>query len=200
MTQSHRGRRRSRGAELIEFTLVLMPMLGFTFLLLDLGWVIYKRATLQFAVREGVRFAVTNQTVKLTDVNGYSYGVLDSIKAVVQARAVGFLGRTPSDLGHAAANYATISVNYFCPKTTSTCPLTSLTAAVAAPANCLDTTPAPNQAGWIVEVTVSGFEAFPFASLLKSNTPFNFTASSADKMEGAGLGTAPTFLTCPPPS
>ena len=36
--------------EIVEFTLVLLPLLGFTFLLLDLGWAVYKRATLQFAV------------------------------------------------------------------------------------------------------------------------------------------------------
>ena len=49
--------KKRRGVELIEFTLVLLPLLGFIFLVLDLGWAIYKRATLQFAVREGCRYA-----------------------------------------------------------------------------------------------------------------------------------------------
>src|SRR5271169_778686 len=89
-----------RGVELIEFTLVLLPMLAFIFLLLDLGWGIYKRATLQFAVREGCRYAVTNQTQALKDANGKAYGIIDSVKWVVQQRAMGFLGSTPTDPGY----------------------------------------------------------------------------------------------------
>src|SRR5664280_1848169 len=66
-------RRRRRGVELIEFTLVLLPLMGFIFLLVDLGWAIYKNATMQFAVREGCRYAVTNQVQALTDSNGKAY-------------------------------------------------------------------------------------------------------------------------------
>src|ERR1039458_10179142 len=53
---------KQRGSELIEFTLVLLPFLGFTFLILNIGWAVYVRSTLQYAVAQGVRYAVTSQT------------------------------------------------------------------------------------------------------------------------------------------
>jgi hypothetical protein len=42
---------------------VLLPLCGFVFLILDMAWAFYVRATLQSAVREGVRYAITSQTM-----------------------------------------------------------------------------------------------------------------------------------------
>ena len=164
--------RRRRGVELIEFTLVLMPMLGFTFLLLDLGWTIYRRATLQFAVREGCRYAVTNQTQPLKDVNGKSYGVIDSVKWVVQNKAMGFLGSTTTDPG-----WSTIQVRYYDPTS-------SLTTALPLPANCASNTAAPNWSGNLVEVSVENYQANVLAPVMKSSAALNFVARSSDRMEG----------------
>src|SRR5581483_5872724 len=77
-------KRGERGAELIETCLVLGPLLGITFLMLDLSMVICLRSTFQHAVREGVRYAITglNDTGPCQD---------DSIKAVVKKNAIGFL-------------------------------------------------------------------------------------------------------------
>src|ERR1700724_1764216 len=76
-----------RGAELVEVSLILVPLLGLTFLLLDISMIIFQRSTFQHAAREGVRYAITgaNDTGPCQD---------DSIKAVVKKNAVGFLSST----------------------------------------------------------------------------------------------------------
>jgi hypothetical protein len=74
-------RERQRGSELIEFSLVLIPLLGFTFLLMNIAWTVFEKATLGHATREGVRYAVTSQTKP-------GLGHKDSIKAVVRANAL----------------------------------------------------------------------------------------------------------------
>ena len=173
--------------ELIEFTLVLLPLLGFTFLLLDMGWAIYKRATLEFAVREGCRFAVTNQTVAMKDSSNNAYGMIDSVKWVVQSKAMGFLGSQPTDPG-----YAQIYVRFYDPNA-------SMTAALPLPANCASATPAPNWGGNLVEVSVEGYQAKVLAPVLKSANPLVFVVRSADRMEGNPMTGVPhTFNgTCP---
>jgi len=184
----HDRRRRQRGVEIIEFTLTLLPLLGFTFLLLDLGWAVYKRATLQFAVREGCRFAVTNQTVPLKDGNGKAYGLVDSVKWTVQQRAMGFLGSTATDSG-----YSQITVRFYDPNSSLTTPL-------AVPTSCATNTGTPpNWGGNLVEVSVENYQAVPLVPLLRDATPLNFIARSSDRMEGnPPTGVPLTFNgTCP---
>lgn len=77
-------KKRSRGSETLEFGLVLLPMLGFVFLILDLSWMIFARATLQYAVREGCRYAITGQSDAAHQQ--------DAIKQRVQTNAMGLLG------------------------------------------------------------------------------------------------------------
>ncbi len=182
------SRKRRRGVELIEFSLTIMPLLGFTFLLLDLGWVIYRRATLQFAVREGCRYAVTNQLRKdLKDAGGNAYGMIDSVKAVVQQNAMGFLGNSPSGSG-----WNSIQVRFY--SATS-----NMTTALALPANCSVKTPGPNASteANLVEVSIENYQATILAPLMKSATPFNLTARSTDRMESIPRTGAPPLLTCP---
>ena len=89
-----------RGAEMIEVCLILVPLLGLTFLLLDLSMVIFLRSTFQHAVREGVRYAITGQ-----NTTGPCQD--DSIKTVVKANAIGFL--------NSAAATAQIHVHFIDP-------------------------------------------------------------------------------------
>jgi Flp pilus assembly protein TadG len=70
---------------LLEFTLVMLPTLMFLFLILNVAWAVYSRATLQYAVAQGVRYAVTCQTIS-------GLGQKDSVKTVVQQNAFGRLG------------------------------------------------------------------------------------------------------------
>ena len=54
-------RARQKGSELVEASLVVVPLFAITFLLIDLSMVVYLRSTFQQAVREGVRYAITGQ-------------------------------------------------------------------------------------------------------------------------------------------
>lgn len=76
-----------RGAEILEVTLIAVPLFGLTFLLLDLSLAVCLRSTFQHAAREGVRYAITgaNDTGPCQD---------DSIKAVVKKNALGFLNNS----------------------------------------------------------------------------------------------------------
>jgi Flp pilus assembly protein TadG len=96
-------KRRQRGSEMLEFTLAFLPMLMFMFLLLDVAWAIYTRATLQYAVAQGVRYAVTSQTKS-------GLGQTDSIRTVVQHAAFGKLGKSNTDPG-----WASIQVHFYLP-------------------------------------------------------------------------------------
>jgi hypothetical protein len=98
---TQRGKRDGRkGAEVIEVALIIVPLFGMIFLLLDLSMVIFLRSTFQHAVREGVRYGITgaNDTGPCQD---------DSIKAIVKQRALGFLNST--------ANSAKIHVRFTSP-------------------------------------------------------------------------------------
>jgi hypothetical protein len=89
-----------RGSEILEFGLTCLPLFGFIFLILDVSWMIFAQVTLQSAVRQGVRYAVTGQTMP-------GKGQDESIKMVVQNAAVGFL---PGSTGAGQ-----IAINYYLP-------------------------------------------------------------------------------------
>jgi hypothetical protein len=79
---------------MIEVCLIVVPLFGLTFLLLDLSMVIFERSTFQHAVREGVRYAITG-------ANSPGPCQDDSIKSVVKQDALGFLsGATTSQTIH----------------------------------------------------------------------------------------------------
>jgi TadE-like protein len=73
-----------KGAEVVEFALIAIPLFAFLFLLIDVAWGVYARSTLQHAVREGVRYAVTSRTAD-------GLGHKASIAKVVADNALGFL-------------------------------------------------------------------------------------------------------------
>ena len=81
-------KRRERGSQFVEAGLMLVPFLALAFLVLDAGWAVFVKATLQHAVREGTRYAVTGQTengirqsASIQDVvKKYAFGLLDGIQ------------------------------------------------------------------------------------------------------------------------
>jgi len=92
-----------RGSYLIEASLTTLLMFGLLFLVVDLSLVLFTQATLENAVREGVRFAVTDQLA-----TNQSY-LNDSIKQVVQQHALGML--------NGANGACKIAINYYNPVT-----------------------------------------------------------------------------------
>jgi hypothetical protein len=97
---SENKKRKQRGSEVLEFGLTCLPLFGFIFLILDVSWMIFAQVTLQSAVRQGVRYAITGQTMA-------GLGQDASIKAVVQNAAVGFLPGT--------TGASQIAINYYTP-------------------------------------------------------------------------------------
>jgi len=89
------------GSVLTEFSFALLPTLALLFLTLDVGWSVFARATLQYAVREGVRFAVTGQILPGNSCLG------SSVQQVVAQNSFGFIPASK------AGTYVT--VNYYSP-------------------------------------------------------------------------------------
>ena len=69
---------------MLESAFTLVPMFAMLFGILDIGLMIFRWSTLQNAVREGVRYAITFQT------QGAS-GQAASISNVVESNAFGFV-------------------------------------------------------------------------------------------------------------
>lgn len=95
-------RRKQPGHALMEGGLVLIPFFALFFAFVDYGMAIFLRNTFQHAVREGVRYAVTYQTLSP------STGQDASVKSVVQTNAMGFLN---------GANASLIQIHYYDGKT-----------------------------------------------------------------------------------
>src|SRR5262245_33977400 len=77
-------RRRTKGAELIEFTFTFLPFMAMVIFIVNTGWAVFAQASLQQAVRLACRSGITltgTQTNNLTA----------SVKSIVQANAMGFL-------------------------------------------------------------------------------------------------------------
>ena len=85
MTMRHSRRRlRQAGNNILESALVLVPTLAIIVGIVDVSFAVFAHTTLQHAVREGVRYAVTYQLK-----SGMGHDA--SIKSVVQENAMGFL-------------------------------------------------------------------------------------------------------------
>ncbi|MEO8025120.1 MAG: TadE/TadG family type IV pilus assembly protein [Bryobacteraceae bacterium] len=80
---TRRRARGQRGSAALEGALVILPLMAMLFALMDFSIAIFVQNVLHNAVREGVRFAITQQTG--------AGGQDNAIKAVVQSNAFGFL-------------------------------------------------------------------------------------------------------------
>ncbi len=154
LASSRTGRRpREVGSALVEMTFVLLPLMGLIFLIVDVAWMIFARASLQEAAREAVRFGVTGQLAP-----GCS-GLNASIKQIAQQSSFGFI---------TAANASSvISIRYTSPSNSSTA-LTGCSATAG---------------GNVLQVSISGISLAPMAPLLRSASPLALSANSADAME-----------------
>jgi hypothetical protein len=100
-------RRRTKGAELIEFTFTFIPFLAMMIFIVNTGWAVFGQASMQQAVRLAVRTGITMTGTQTTDLTG-------SVKALVIANSKGFLNGEGQIIPPATApafNY--IKVHYF---------------------------------------------------------------------------------------
>ena len=153
--------------------MVMVPMLALFFALFDFGMAIFLKNTIQYAVRQGVRYAVTSQ-VQLDGSNN-SIGHDASIKNVVAHNTMGFLNYiAPTGMGRPCAGQSCIQIRYYSPKT-----LLEVTG------------PASNSGGNIIQVSAENLTWAWMVPLLRSAAPLNFSVSSADIMEASLNGIPP---------
>ncbi|MBI4877727.1 MAG: pilus assembly protein [Acidobacteria bacterium] len=165
--KSHTLRRRARhGAQLVEMALVMVPFLAILLAFFDVCMVMFRWTTLQNAVREGSRYAVTFRRMG-------GLGQDASIKQVVQNYSLGTVSAT-------ATNPEQISVNYYAPAAPNT--------PIAAPNG--------NSPGNIVEVSVPAYRwnwIAPLSGTLSNpfyaTSPLSITVRSADILGGYPVGT-----------
>jgi hypothetical protein len=165
---------RSRGSEILEFSLVLMPFFTLFFLQLTMCYWIFAKVTLQQAVRRGARYGVTNDIDLLRcKPGGPTTDLTSCIKNEVQWAAGGFLS---NDTGRAY-----IKVRYCLP------PVESSAAACAPKYDA-----SANTGNNILQVSVENFKILPLFPVLPSwaNGPdtggMTFNVYSADRIEPGG--------------
>jgi len=159
-TSRTRGR---RGSTLVETCLATLPLLAFFFGIVDVSLGVFIKNTLLYAVRQGVRYAITSQTMAglgqdesiKTTVKNYSAGLVDSL--------------SPNQNGDNQ-----ISITYYDPVT-----LNAVTGANS------------NIGGNIVVVSVSGLSWAWMFPLWHTTAPMQFAVASADIMEATPLGGPP---------
>jgi hypothetical protein len=159
-----RFRKARKGSLVLEGAFAILPMLALLFGILDIALAIFVRNTMEFAVRQGVRHAVTSQTMP-------GQGHDDSIKTVVEANAMGLLGAL--DAGGDGRDR--ISIDYYDPS--------SILPAAGAGSNI---------GGNIVVVSATGLSWAWMVPLLRDAAPLQFSVSSADIMEATPIAGPPT--------
>ena len=148
---------------MVEGALVIVPLLAVLFGVLDLAIAVFVKNTVQFAVCQGVRYAITSQTMA-------GMGQDASIKTVVQNYSAGLLDVLSSD--HVGKDC--ISVTYYDPQSLN--PVTGV---------------GSNSGGNIVVVTASGLSWAWMAPLLRRATPLQYAVSSADIVEATPVAGPP---------
>src|SRR5450432_2483349 len=172
------GRRkdRRRGAEMLEFTLVFLPLICMFLVFLDIAWGIFAKSTLNYAVRAGLRYGITiTGTQAAACACPGASNLADMTKAKVQRSAVGLLAG-PSGL-------ALIKVHFYAPPAPGT---------NAAPA-LVDSAVDANKPLNIMQVSVEGFNFLPLVPRIlgwkdrsapdKASTPI--AATSYDMIESS---------------
>jgi len=166
-TRSSAARKRnSNGNVILESVFTLLPTFAFIFAFTDFGLMMFRWSTLQNALREGTRYAVTFRTAA-------GLGQDASIAAVVQQYSLGFV-KTTDTPQH-------IFVNYYAP--------TALTTAIGSggnvPGNLVEVSIQNLSFGWLAPLSGSYGGAVPF---FRSTTPITFNLNSADILGGFPVG------------
>jgi TadE-like protein len=154
---------RRRGDVLVEGAFAILPLLAVLFAVLDFSIALFVKNTVQLAVCQGVRFAITSRTLP-------AMGHDASIKTTVQGYTLGFLNYLSAD--HVGANR--IAITYYDP--ISLTPVTGV---------------GSNSGGNIVVVSASGLSWAWMVPLLRNAAPLQFAVSSADIMEASPIAGPP---------
>lgn len=173
------SRKGQKGQESIEFVLVLIPMLAMIFILLDTGWAVFAKGTMQRAVQVAVHSGVQMTASQLPPGTCLTQWV----KSTVQQNALGLLSST--------AGLNSIKVNYLLPPApNSSGPLTDVSGQSTG-----------NAAGNIMQVSVQAYSLVPLLPHMfgsgqpVDNNPLIVSVYAADLIESTQdtpcIGTAP---------
>ncbi len=154
-------RRKSGGQTIVEFALTFLPLFALIFAITDFGFMIFRWTTLQNAVREGTRYAVTFQV----DSSGHQD---TSIENQVTAYAMGFV--------HTTDNPQTIFVKYYNPNT-----LAQVLSGGNVPGNLVTVSVQNKAFSWMAPL--SGTYG------LRATTPLTLNVFSSDILGGYPVGT-----------
>ena len=165
-TPSESRRRRSSGNVIIESVFTMLPTFALILAFVDFSLMLFRRSTLQNAVREGCRYAVTFQTAT-------GLGQDASIEAVVQQYAMNFVKTTDSPQH--------IFVNYYTP--------TNLNTAIASggnvPGNVVEVSVQNISFAWLAPLSGSFGAGVPF---FRNSTPLSIAVYSSDILGGLPAG------------
>jgi Flp pilus assembly protein TadG len=145
----------------VEFAFVSLPLMALILLLMDTAWMIFARAALQEAVREGVRVGITGQPPGCvgTSLNA-------CITQTIEKFSFGFVN---------SKNAASvIQINYYLASN-----LTPTTGSNA------------SMGGNVLKVTVIGLPLVPLGPLWRSVAPVALSASASDVMESGTANLSP---------
>jgi len=160
-------KRRSSGNVMIESVFTILPTFALILAFVDFSLMLFRESTLENAVREGCRYAVTFQTAT-------GLGQDASIEAVVQQFAMNFV--TTSD------SPQHIFVNYYAP--------TNLNTAIAAPGgnvpgNVVEVSVQNISYAWLAPLSGSYGMGIPF---FRNSTPLSIAVYSSDILGGYPVG------------
>ena len=171
-------KRRSGGNALVEWMFVILPTMALICFFFDLSWALFSWATIQNAVREGCRYAITFQTTT-------GLGQDASIKSTVAQWSMNMVKTTDTYVDSNGHTQSVIQVQYF----TQAAPTTPI------PTTCTPT-PCGNVPNNIVQVSVQGYALswlFPFSGTLTNPfhnaVPATISAYSYDVLGGYPAGT-----------
>src|SRR5215471_6508346 len=109
-----------KGAELLEFTFVLLPLLAMIWTIMDIGWAVFAKSTLQRAVRTGVRTGVTITAAQATAAGTC---LTEMVKSAVQQNSLGLLsGATGRARSGSTTFNPRIRIVRQAPRTSPLCP------------------------------------------------------------------------------
>lgn len=167
---SRRRRGRSAGNAIIESVFTMLPTFALIFAFVDFGMMIFRWSTLQNAVREGARYAITFQR---QTVAGVTLGQDASVKNVVEQYSMGLVRVTDSP--------QRIFVNYYAP--------TNLTTPIGTggntPGNVVEVSVQNVSFAWLAPLSGSFGYGIPF---FRQTTPLSLSVYSSDMLGGLPVG------------
>jgi Flp pilus assembly protein TadG len=168
MMTKDKKRNRENGNAAVETVLVIVPLLMVLLAILDFSVAIFIMNTMEYAARQGVRYAITGNTITTPT----ALPQCDSIRQVVRDNSLGFLNSAPN---------SQITITYYAlDPATNTWKVTTT-----------------NGNGNLVKVAVQGFSwAWMAPGWIGTNSTLSINAASADISSACVNGVCPAMGTC----